>query len=178
MNRTLWKDTCSSLFCASTTALGIALGAPAGAQISIVGNLPGTFVDISATGTALDLGDDAEIDIITTVGNALLPAGTVRVGSNGGVRFRLTTLPALELGINSQPIPNATAFSGSQCLLPFWDDIDTEGGLWGQIYWQEVAGTLIIQWEDTAFFNGSASQDRTTFQILVPSTGATWARFV
>ena len=154
----------------------LALAPAAAAQLSIVTNLPGTFVDISATGTALSLADDAEIDITTTVGNALLPAGTVRVGSNGGARFRGT---ALDLGITNQTLPNVGAFSlESQSLLPFWDDIDTEGGLWGEIYWQEVAGVLIIQWEDTAFFNGSATADRTTFQLQVPSTGTTWARFV
>ncbi len=163
---------------ASGAAALAALHGVAAAQLNIVSNLPGAFVDISTTGTPLSLADDAEVDIVTTVGNALLPAGTVRVGSNGGVRFRLTTPPGLDLGITNQALPNATAFSGSQCLLPFWDDIDTESGLWGEIYWQEVAGTLIVQWENAAFFNGSATADRTTFQLQVPSTGTTWARFV
>ena len=87
--------------------------------------------------------------------------------------------PRLELGITNQPLPNIAAFSlQSQSLLPFWDDIDTEAGMWGEIYWQEVGGVLIIQWEDAAFFNGSATQDRATFQLQVPSTGTTWARFV
>jgi len=154
----------------------LALTPLATAQLTLVSNLPGAFVDISGTGTPLSLADDAEVDIVTTVGNALLPAGTVRVGSNGGVRFRGT---GTELGITNQILPNIGAFSlDSQSLLPFWDDIDTEGGLWGEIYWQEVAGALIVQWENAAFFNGSATQDRTTFQLQVPSTGTTWARFV
>ena len=162
----------------SLLVLGVALAlAPAAtAQLTIVSNLPAAFVDISATGTPLSIIDDGEVDILTTVGNALLPAGSVRVGSNGGVRFRGT---AAELAIANATLPAAGAFSlDSQSLLPFWDDIDTEAGLWGEIYWQEVAGTLIVQWEDTAFFNGSATQDRATFQLQVPSTGTTWARFV
>ena len=46
------------------------------------------FIDISATGTPLNLTDDGEADIVTTVGNALMPAGAVTVGNNGGILFR------------------------------------------------------------------------------------------
>jgi hypothetical protein len=157
-------------------SMALALTSVVTAQQSLVSNLPGAFVDISTTGTPLSLADDAEVNITTTVGNALLPAGSVRVGSNGGVRFNGA---GTELAITNAALPSAGAFSlTSRSLLAFWDDIDTEGGLWGQIYWQEVTGTLIVQWENVAFFNGSATQDRTTFQIQVPSTGTTWARFL
>ena len=83
-----------------------ALEGAASAQLNIVSNLPGTFVDISTTGTPLSLTDDGEVDITTTVGNALLPAGTVRVGSNGAVRFRGT---GNELAFTNAAIPNAGA---------------------------------------------------------------------
>ena len=69
-----------------TAGVALALAPSAAAQLTLVTNLPGTFVDISATGTPLSLLDDAEVDITTTLGNALLPAGTVRVGANGGFK--------------------------------------------------------------------------------------------
>jgi hypothetical protein len=63
----------------------------ASAQLNIVTNLPGTFTDISGTGTPLSLADDASAAINTTVGNALLPAGSVAVGWR-------RTLPRLQHG--------------------------------------------------------------------------------
>jgi hypothetical protein len=146
----------------------------ANAQLSIVTNLPGTFTDISGTGTPLSLADDASAAIITTVGNALLPAGSVAIGSNGAVRFNGSSTA---LGFTNAAIPNAGAFAGEQCLMPFWDDINTQSGAFGQIYWQEIAGVLIVQWHNVEFF-GSAGQGTATFQIQVPSTGTTWARYI
>jgi hypothetical protein len=155
--------------------LALLLAPSAAAQLNLVTNLPGTFIDISGTGTPLSLADDAEVDINTTIGNALLPAGNVRVGSNGGVRFRGT---GLDLGITNQTLPNAGAFSlQSQSLLPFWDDINTVSGTAGQIYWQETMGMLIVQWHDVAFF-AAAGQGTARFQLQVPSAGTTWARYI
>jgi len=145
------------------------------AQLSFVSNLPGTFVDISTTGAPLSLTDDAEVDIPTTVGNALFAAGTARVGSNGGVRFNGI---GLGLAFGNLALPAAGAFSlTSQSLLPFWDDINTVSGTLGEIYWQETMGMLIVQWHDVSFFSASG-QGTARFQIQVPSSGSTWARFV
>jgi hypothetical protein len=156
--------------------LGVAgLLAPlASAQLTIVSNLPGTFVDISATGTPLSLADDGEVDIVTTIGNALLPAGTARVGSNGAVRFQGGSL---ELGFTNGALPNANVFGSEQSLVPFWDDINTQSGAVGEIYWQETMGMLIVQWHDVEFYN-SPGQGTARFQLQVPATGSTWARFV
>jgi len=152
-----------------------ALTLTASAQLSLVSNQPGAFIDIAATGTPLNLADDGEVTIFTTVGNALLPAGDVRIGSNGGVRFRGT---GTNLALLNAPLPAFGAFSfESQSLLPFWDDINSAGGTMGQIYWEEVNGVLIIEWKDVGFF-GQLPIESTTFQIQVPSTGAVHARFV
>ena len=62
----------------------------------IIDTLPGAFIDISASGIPLSLGDDDEVDIQTTVGNALFAAGTARVGSNAGIRFGGSALAANE----------------------------------------------------------------------------------
>jgi len=138
-------------------------------EVAIVDDAPGAFIDISTTGTALVMGDDTEVDISTTVGNSLLAAGVARVGSNGGVRFAGT---GLDLGWTNGPIPNNSAagsngcFGGDQTLLPYWDDISPNLG--GTIYWQELGGTLIVQWHDTRFFTGT---DTARFQVQVHSTG-------
>ena len=162
-----------SILC--TTTLLSLLASPTVAQLSLVSNLPGTFIDISPTGTPLSLADDGEVSITTTIGNALLPAGEVRVGSNGGVRFHGT---GTNLAIVNATLPAFGAFSfESQSLLPFWDDLNSGSGSIGEIYWQELGGQLIFQWKDVSFF-GSPGTERVTFQIQVPTTGAVWARFL
>jgi hypothetical protein len=162
-----------SILCTTTLCSSLAL--PAAAQLSLVSNLPGTFIDISSTGTPLSLADDGEVSITTTLGNALLPAGEVRIGSNGGARFRGT---GTNLAIENAPLPAFGAFSfESQSLLPFWDDLNSGSGTIGEIYWQEVGGQLIVQWKDVGFF-GSPGTERVTFQLQVPTTGTVWARFL
>ena len=55
------------------------LTAVAGAQTIITNSYSGAFVDISATGTSVGtVSDDSEHNIVTTIGNALFPAGNVR----------------------------------------------------------------------------------------------------
>ncbi|MEZ6017013.1 MAG: hypothetical protein R3F49_17980 [Planctomycetota bacterium] len=152
-----------------TAGLACALAPMAAAQLTIVSNLPGSFVDISGTGTPLSLTDDGAVDINTTIGNSLLSAGVVRVGSNGAVRF---DGPGQTLGYTNANIPSANAFGlDSQVLMGFWDDLDSDSGLYGEIYWQETQGRLIVQWQAVAFFNGSATSDTVTFQIQVPANG-------
>ena len=158
------------------TIEAVEAGAPLD-NVSIVNNLPGSFVDISGTGTALSLLDDGEVDITTTIGNALLPAGQVRVGSNGGVQFLSAGFD--DLGFGNDPLPATDAFNGGRCLLPFWDDIDTNSGAEGEIYWQEIGDQLIIQWEAVEFFpGGTGGVDTATFQVQVNASGSPAAQFL
>ena len=146
---------------------------PAAPPVSIVSNLPGTWVEIAGTGTPLNLADDGEINIVTTLGNIAFPAGVARVGSNGGVRFRGM---GTDLGFTNGALPNTAVFNGDQALLPFWDDMNTVGGTVGNIYWQETQGRLVIQWDDAGFFN--APGEIATYQIQVFSTGSIYAQFL
>jgi hypothetical protein len=143
----------------------------AGAQLTIVDNLPGAWIDVSGTGTPLNLSDDGEVDISTTVGNSLLAAGVARVGSNGAVRFGGT---GQSLSYSNQPIPSTSLFGGDQSLAVFWDDFNTASGTNGNIYWDEVGGTLVIQWQDAGFFGSS---DTATLQMQIHSAGP-YAQFI
>jgi len=146
------------------------------ATLTMVSNLPGTWIDISATGAPLNLSDDDAVDIATTIGNSLFAAGTARVGSNGCVRFAGA---GQSLGFTNATIPSGAAFSiDSQVLLGFWDDINTLGGTVGNIYWRETQGRLIVQWQAAGFF-ASPATETVTFQIQVPSgTGNVKAQFL
>ena len=149
------------------------LSTPPPATLAMVSNLPGTWIDISSTGTPLSLADDASTDIPTTIGNPLLASGVATVGSNGAVRFAGANI---NLGFTNAPIPSANAFGGDQTLMGFWDDINTQSGTAGEIYWQETQGRLIVQWQAAEFF--AAAGETVTFQIQVPAAGPAFAQFI
>ena len=144
----------------------------AGAQLTIVDNLPGAWIDVSGTGTPLNLSDDGEVDIATTVGNSLLAAGVARVGSNGAVRFAGT---GQSLSWTNATIPSTNMFSGDQSLAVFWDDFNTSSGSNGNIYWEEVGGTLVIQWQAAGFYG---TTDTATLQMQIHSAPGPYAQFI
>jgi hypothetical protein len=127
--------------------------------ISIVDNLPGTFVDISATGTNLHLNDEDEAEITTTIGNTLLPAGRVIVANNGGLGF---DPPDTNLPPDNEPIRDDSVFGGGQALLGYWDDIGNDVG---GVFYEEQGNMLIVQWENRAI--GGRRDVRITFQIQI-----------
>ena len=140
---------------------GVLLSGAALAQLQIVSNLGGTFTDISGSGTALNPTDDSEHNIVTTVGNKIFAAGDVRIGNNGGMGFGVTNG---DLGFTNAALPGTGGVSGvfsnatpanPQALLPYWDDLLP--GATGNIYWQEMAGTLIVQWNSEEHFSGGGS---------------------
>jgi hypothetical protein len=155
------------------------LSGAAMAQLSIVTNLGGTFTDISGSGTALAPGDDTEHNIVTTVGNKIFTAGDVRIGNNGGMAFGVTTG---DLGFTNAAIGATGNPSGAftnvtpdpQVLLPYWDDLFP--GASGNIFWQEIGDTLIVQWNSEDLFPGGVGQ--ATFQVKVFGSGPVFAQFI
>ena len=75
-------------------ALALALTSAANAQLSWVTDREGTWIDTQAN--PLNLADDGEVNITSTVSNAVFGAGTLRVGSNGAVRFAGSGTPAAD----------------------------------------------------------------------------------
>lgn len=136
----------------------------------------GAFVDISpagtATGTALGLLNDDTADIVTTIGNAIFPAGDVTVSNNGGI---ISGAGAFLDPVNTT-LPTA-AFDNA--LLPFWDDF---GDGTGDVYWEEginINGhdALVIQWDLREHFDFAGAGDG-TIQLQLFETGPILARYV
>lgn len=136
-------------------------------NLDLIAGLPGTFIDISATGTPLDLANEAVVVFSTQVRNEMVTQANIAVGSNGGIRFNGTTNLLTSLNV---PIPSGNVFGGNNALLAFWDDIDTQGGTVGNIYRQEFPDRLIVQWHDVGFFQSPLTQ-RATFQIQLFDEG-------
>lgn len=143
--------------------------------IRITADLPGPFLDISATGLPLNLALDGEVDFVSTTGNAVLPAGPIRIGVNGGLRVG-ASVGAIDQNLvgNNRPVPSFTAFGARLALLPYWDQLDPTGG---QVFVQELGGLLVVQWHEMRVAGG-APGDRVTFQVQIPATGHVAARYV
>lgn len=131
--------------------------------------IPGTFVDISGTGTALNLTDDGSAVIFPTVGNTIFPVdgNGITVSNNGGLGFGASVAGGTLLSPNNQPLPSPLAFGGRKALLTFWDD---PGNDVGNVWTQEIMGVLYVQW--TREFNGDPSMIPSTWQAQIDSAEA------
>src|SRR5262245_52333182 len=108
-----------------TAAAGLALPIAAQAQFVIVDNVPGTFVDITATGTAITgVGDDTLHTFESSVGNTVFPAGFVTVCSNGFMcAGNATAAPFTNAAIPTTGMPAGPSVGTMGYLMPFWDDL-------------------------------------------------------
>ena len=139
-----------------------AVGNARAGQLTLVDDLPGTFIDISKTGgTPLNLGDDEEVEIGTFAGNLVFAPGIVVVANNGGLGFGHETVTDLE-PLN-EPIPSDSAFLGGQAALAFWDDIDDKEG---DVFFTELDGRLIVQWNDRPLVDDPSQTVRFQIQIF------------
>lgn len=142
--------------------IALALGAGlAGAGVSFTNTIPARWIEISHTGQALQLHEDETKTITTTVGNAVFPAGRVAIANNGGISFNPKVL---SLSSQAELLPSNNAFGGAKALLPYWSDI---GNHEGDVYWQEVDDTLIIEWY-TKQFRSAYYWGFVTFQVQIP----------
>jgi hypothetical protein len=157
------------------TLAGLALSSSALAQFSIVNNLPGSYVDIITPGQATyyNLGDDGFVDITTTVGNALLPAGTHRITNNGAIAWGNPGFTAF----TNQPLPSPDLADGNLALAPYWDDLYTYNGVQGGqgVYVQEISGVLYITWNVGHIEIENSSG---VVQLQVFSSGPVFAKYV
>jgi hypothetical protein len=146
---------------------GFALAVSAMAQISIVDNLPGAFIDISGTGTNLAVeGDDINGTFAATHGNSILPVGNLLPSTNGTV-----TSPA------TNGFTNGTLSGTSNAgYYPLWDDFRTDSG-GGDIFAQNLADRTIIQWNNLRTFDAPGT-DLGTWQLQIFSSGPILAQYL
>jgi hypothetical protein len=111
----------------------------ANAQYSIVNNIPGTFIDISGSGTALNLSDDGAVNISTAL------FGDIRVGNNGAVSM---SSAANSLGFTNAALPSTAAWFNNPLggHAVYWDDFYGGATALGNVWWQEMPDRVIVQW--------------------------------
>ncbi|UCH21317.1 MAG: hypothetical protein JSU83_22930 [Deltaproteobacteria bacterium] len=108
--------------------------------------VPFNFEDISASGTSLNLGDDAyaPVNIPFTFSFYGQDYAAVRVDSNGTIHFAVNDYKTY----NNECIPGTAGDGIDTYIAPFWDDLNPSAG--GAVYYA-VRGTapnrrLIVQW--------------------------------
>ncbi|MES2155545.1 MAG: vWA domain-containing protein [bacterium] len=127
--------------------------------------IPFRFTDISATGTALNLGDD-QLSVAISIGFSFKMFGTSHtnayVSSNGYLTFDAAAGSGCCSG---QSLPDATA--PNDLVAGYWEDLYPPGG--GSIKYQTLGTaplrSLVVQWTDVPHY-GSASAPA-TFQVVL-----------
>lgn len=124
-----------------------------------------SWVDIAGTGTAaLSAGNDA--------GAGPFPIGfdftfygtkfsTFRVSSEGFLTFT----PASSLGANNVNLPSTAA--PRNMVAPFWDDLDLDAVGSGDVWYKNVDGNLVVQWDHV--MRAGSSVPVTCEAIIKPS---------
>lgn len=128
----------------------------------------GGFVDIAATGVALNLEDDgaAGVSIPFSFDFYGLAAQDFCVGNNG-----IVFVGRLDCGSpsNNESLPSPT-IDAMPAILPLWDDFDF-GGDTGNVYWQVLGEQpnrrFVVEWHELAGYGASDPTDTATFEMIL-----------
>jgi subtilisin family serine protease len=122
------------------------------------------WLDITATGTALNLDDDGEATVTLpfTFNFYGVSATDLRVGNNGAVLFGATTGHVAPTNLT---LGDAAA---NNHIAPFWDDIDSDSG---NVYYQTLGTAptrkFVIEWHNRPHYNNVGNA---TFEVILYET--------
>ncbi|UCF32498.1 MAG: hypothetical protein JSV78_09195 [Phycisphaerales bacterium] len=152
------------------------LALPAYGGLVIVDTEPGSFIDISDSGTPMGLGDEGVAQALPDfpLSQTMFSGGggIVWVSNNGALGF-LVDGSAGAFYLNGE-IPSIGLFGGAhgtpQALAVYWDDLDSDTG---EVYYATVGEpgerVFIVQWQDRPHYPGDATLDgdEVTFQVQI-----------
>lgn len=124
------------------------------------------WVDISETGTVLDLDSTKGVDVSLSMSFPFYGTdySTLNIGRNGGIAFDGNYIPSANTGIPGTPNQGVT-----KLIAAFWDDLYTNAG--GHVYYEvrDAAPNrkLIVQWQDV---NHAGTSDTLVFQVILFET--------
>ncbi len=131
-----------------------------------VGGPTFNWIDIGDTGTpALASGDDSNSGALP-IGFAFNYYGTdyttFNVCSNGWLSFTSTAT-----AYSNSAIPSVSA--PLNMLAPFWDDLNLNAAGSGDIFYQNVGGNLVVQWDGVMRYSTTTP---VTFQVILTPAGS------
>ncbi|MFA6044270.1 MAG: hypothetical protein WC718_04750 [Phycisphaerales bacterium] len=163
---------------AIAAAVTVGLASAAFGQVVIVNDMAGTFVDISTTGTPLNLTDDGQVTINSGIISAFFGTNVVTVSNNMAVGFG-NFAAANTAGPVNTPIPSPALFGGGQSVAVLWDNPGPGTGGLSNVFYQEFADSYVIQWNmlpkgdsgstatmELQVFGGAARRDNVFAQFL------------
>lgn len=119
--------------------------AASGQVVAIVNTMAGNFVDISTTGTPLNLSDDGKITITSGIMSAFFGTNVVTVSNNMAVGFGPGAVGGTAGPVNTT-IPSPALFGGQQSVAVLWDNPGPGTGGLSNVFYEEFADRYVIQW--------------------------------
>lgn len=179
---------CKALFAGSVLTAALAAQAPP--TFSIVNDRPGTFHDISATGTLLvkypdtwtpnpnDVTllapDDWSIPFISGVTNALVTTPDLIASTNGAIGSN-----TFGQYFDGSPLPSYSQWLG---LFPLWEDlvVDEQATMVHQLINENGIDVEIVQWTNVRTYADWVANagTRGTFQVKIFASGPVMAQFL
>jgi hypothetical protein len=155
-----------------TAACGLACPLHVRAQFAIVTDRPGTFTDISASGTVISThgSNDNQQQFTSSVTNALVTTPYL-LGSTSGWVTDLMFSQNNQSANTPLPVPVAT-FG----LFPFWDYVI--GGQWHQHVFENEASVEVIQWHLMYAASAGGGSPRGDFEVKIFDSGPIVAQFL
>lgn len=130
---------------AAAAAVSVLFAAAASGQVVIVNNVSGSFVDISTTGTPLNLTDDGQTTITSGILSQFFGTNVVTVSNNMAVGFGPLAASGAAGPVNT-PIPSGNLFGGQQSVAVLWDNPGPGTGGLSNVFYQEFSDSYVIQW--------------------------------
>lgn len=129
------------------------------------------FVDISSSGTPLNLGDDASANVTLPFRFNLFGVATDQVCINNNGFILLDWSRPCDGFHADAAIPNENVPLGAAQIAPFWDDLFTGGNVYYEIVGTAPHRRFIVQWHQKNHYNNGASDPGSvTFELILDET--------
>ncbi|HDR04508.1 MAG TPA: choice-of-anchor D domain-containing protein, partial [Candidatus Marinimicrobia bacterium] len=123
------------------------------------------WTDISQTGTAISLGDDAFELVALPFSFPFYDndKSEIRISSNGYLTFSTSATD-----YSNDPIPNTA--TPNDIIAPFWDDLNPSSG--GTIHYLSENQRFIVQYTNVPPYSYGGASGNYTFQVILNSGGS------
>lgn len=125
----------------------------------------GTFVDVSGSGTALDLADDGSANLVLPFAFSFYGIATDRICvNNNGFVLLQTTEPCPGYPIDGS-IPALFRFPA---IIPFWDDLYTGGNVYHATLGSAPDRRFVVQWHQKNHYDeGASNPGGVSFELIL-----------
>jgi hypothetical protein len=126
------------------------------------------FIDISATGTPLNLEDDGSANVTMPFRFNLFGVDADELCINNNGFMLLDWSKPCDGYFEDASIPNETVPLGSAQIAPFWDDLFTGGNVYYEVIGQAPNRRFIVQWNQKNHYNnGQSDPGGVTFEAIL-----------